>query len=36
VRNIKQIEEICRLDEGGQRLLEQAINRLEFSARAYY
>jgi magnesium chelatase family protein len=36
VRNIKQIEETCRLDEEGQRLLEQAINRLEFSARAYY
>jgi magnesium chelatase family protein len=32
----KQIEEFCRLDEPGLRLLEQAIDRLGFSARAYH
>jgi len=34
--NNKQIEESCRLDEEGRRLLEQAIDRLGFSARAYH
>jgi magnesium chelatase family protein len=34
--NNKQIEETCRLDEAGRRLLEQAIDRLGFSARAYH
>ena len=34
--NNKQIEESCRLDEAGRRLLEQAIDRLGFSARAYH
>ncbi len=32
----KQIEESCRLDEEGRRLLEQAIDRLGLSARAYH
>ncbi len=32
----KQIEETCRLDEEGRRLLEQAIDRLGLSARAYH
>jgi magnesium chelatase family protein len=32
----KQIEESCRLDEDGRRLLEQAIDRLGLSARAYH
>ena len=32
----KQIEEVCRLDEAGRRLLEQAIDRLGLSARAYH
>ena len=36
VLNNKQIEETCRLDDEGQRLLEQAIDRLGFSARAYH
>ncbi|MGE5241819.1 MAG: YifB family Mg chelatase-like AAA ATPase [Bacteroidota bacterium] len=36
VLNNKQIEESCRLDEEGRRLLEQAIDRLGFSARAYH
>src|SRR3990170_16135 len=36
VLNNKQIEESCRLDEAGRRLLEQAIDRLGFSARAYH
>ncbi|MBI3779363.1 MAG: ATP-binding protein, partial [Gammaproteobacteria bacterium] len=34
--NNKQIEENCRLDEEGRRLLEQAIDRLGLSARAYH
>ena len=34
--NNKQIEETCRLDEEGRRLLEQAIDRLGLSARAYH
>ena len=34
--NNKQIEESCRLDEEGRRLLEQAIDRLGLSARAYH
>ncbi len=34
--NNKQIEESCRLDQEGRRLLEQAIDRLGFSARAYH
>ena len=34
--NNKQIEETCRLDEDGRRLLEQAIDRLGLSARAYH
>jgi magnesium chelatase family protein len=34
--NNKQIEETCRLDEAGKRLLEQAIDRLGLSARAYH
>ena len=34
--NNKQIEETCRLDEAGRQLLEQAIDRLGFSARAYH
>ena len=34
--NNKQIEETCRLDDECQRLLEQAIDRLGFSARAYH
>ena len=36
VLNNKQIEESCRLDEAGRRLLEQAIDRLGFPARAYH
>ena len=36
VLNNKQIEESCQLDEAGQRLLEQAIDRLGLSARAYH
>ncbi|MHB1140156.1 MAG: YifB family Mg chelatase-like AAA ATPase [Sulfuricaulis sp.] len=32
----KQIEESCKLDEAGRRLLEQAIDRLGLSARAYH
>jgi magnesium chelatase family protein len=32
----KQIEESCRLDGESRRLLEQAIDRLGFSARAYH
>jgi magnesium chelatase family protein len=32
----KQIEESCRLDEAGRRLLEQAVDRLGLSARAYH
>jgi magnesium chelatase family protein len=31
-----QIESCCRLDESGRRLLEQAIDRLGLSARAYH
>ena len=34
--NHQQIEESCRLDEQGRRLLEQAIDRLGLSARAYH
>lgn len=34
--NNKQIEEICRLDEAGRQLLEQTIERLGLSARAYH
>ncbi|BAV32370.1 Fis family transcriptional regulator [Sulfuricaulis limicola] len=34
--NNKQIEESCRLEEEGRRLLEQAIDRLGLSARAYH
>ena len=32
----KQIEETCRLDDSGRQLLEQAIDRLGLSARAYH
>jgi len=32
----KLVEEICRLDEAGRRLLESAANRLQLSARAYH
>jgi magnesium chelatase family protein len=32
----KQIEESCQLNEDGRRLLEQAIDRLGLSARAYH
>ncbi|MCX8112555.1 MAG: YifB family Mg chelatase-like AAA ATPase [Bacteroidia bacterium] len=31
----KMVEEFCRLDEAGRRLLENAMNRLQLSARAY-
>ena len=34
--NNKQIEETCRVDESGRRLLEQAIDRLGLSARGYH
>jgi magnesium chelatase family protein len=34
--NNKQIEETCRLEEEGRRLLEQAMERLGLSARAYH
>ena len=34
--NNRQIEETCRLDDAGKHLLEQAIDRLGFSARAYH
>ncbi|MBI3545712.1 MAG: ATP-binding protein, partial [Gammaproteobacteria bacterium] len=34
--NNKQIEEVCRLDDSGRQLLEQAIERLGLSARAYH
>mgnify|MGYP001599197035 CR=1 FL=1 len=34
--NNQQIENTCRLDEPGRRLLEQAIDRLGLSARAYH
>jgi magnesium chelatase family protein len=34
--NNQQIEDSCRLDEEGRRLLEQAIDRLGLSARAYH
>jgi magnesium chelatase family protein len=34
--NNRQIEDSCRLDEEGRRLLEQAIDRLGLSARAYH
>ncbi len=30
------VEEICRLDEASRRLLENAVNRLQLSARAYH
>jgi len=32
----QQIESACRLDESGRQLLEQAMDRLGFSARAYH
>lgn len=32
----KQVEQACRLDDGGQRLIEQAMRRLALSARAYH
>lgn len=32
----QQIESACRLDDSGRQLLEQAIDRLGFSARAYH
>ena len=32
----KQIEQYCRLDAEGRRLLEQALDRLEMSARSYH
>jgi magnesium chelatase family protein len=32
----KLVEEICRLDEPSRRLLENAANRLQLSARAYH
>ncbi|MCS7297696.1 MAG: YifB family Mg chelatase-like AAA ATPase [Bacteroidia bacterium] len=31
----KMVEEFCQLDEAGRRLLENAMNRLQLSARAY-
>ncbi len=34
--NNQQIENTCRLDESGRQLLEQAIDRLGLSARAYH
>jgi magnesium chelatase family protein len=34
--NNRQIEESCRLEQEGRRLLEQAIDRLGLSARAYH
>ena len=34
--NNQQIETICRLDDSGRKLLEQAIDRLGLSARAYH
>ena len=34
--NNQQIESSCRLDEPGRQLLEQAIDRLGLSARAYH
>jgi magnesium chelatase family protein len=34
--NNKQIEETCRLEEEGRRVLEQAMERLGLSARAYH
>jgi len=34
--NNQQIENSCRLDESGRQLLEQAIDRLGLSARAYH
>ena len=34
--NNQQIENTCRLDEAGRQLLEQAIDRLGLSARAYH
>lgn len=34
--NNKQVEEVCRLEKADQRLLEQAIEQLGLSARAYH
>jgi magnesium chelatase family protein len=34
--NNQQLDDVCRLDEAGRRLLEQAIDRLGLSARAYH
>ncbi|MFY9973743.1 MAG: ATP-dependent protease, partial [Chromatiaceae bacterium] len=32
----KEIERTCALDDGGRRLMQQVLNRLALSARAYH
>lgn len=34
--NTKKIDEICMLDESGENLLKEAMNRFMWSARAYH